>query len=129
MCGRWSSVKHVPLEQFRFSDATSKTNPKLGPLQQSEHQSSSILLPAMHAIEDEISHFRKIHVLERAKVIESKNEAESILKENLKSARALQYLGWSLLTSGGTLSTHRNEGDLEAAKEFLQESTKSGMYR
>jgi hypothetical protein len=124
-CGRSSAREQRSQDHFQLPPAID--HPVIGPVPQILPGSGSrrtMSLAVIRSLEDEINAFRRIHIIENTKAIESLEEAEEILLLDPANAKALQFKGWWLLTHNDPSETK----SIEKALFFLKKSASSGTY-
>jgi len=85
-------------------------------------QKVSPTLPFIDHDESEIALFRRIHLLDYVEPVKSLAEAETLLQNNSRDARAHQYLGWRLLRGNEIVP------DPEKALQSLKISVEEGVF-
>jgi hypothetical protein len=82
-------------------------------------------LPRFQNPEDDINHFRRIRVLENMNLIETIQEANELLAEDPKDARALQFIAWSKFPHKSNIDEETSNAELETIIDLLEKSTES----
>ena len=79
-------------------------------------------LPTFNSLKDEVGAFRRIHVVENNKAVETLDEAEHILLSEPEHAGALKFRGWWLLAYNTSEDSSILAESIDALERSLQSS-------